>query len=53
MDDVQQEKPHDFVIATGKQYSVRELIEWSAKSLGITLEFSGTGLMKLEQCQRS
>ena len=41
---LQQETPHDFVIATGKQYSVREFIHWSAKSLGITLEFKGKGM---------
>jgi GDPmannose 4,6-dehydratase len=41
---LQQEKPEDFVIATGVQYSVRQFIEWSALELGITLEFSGTGV---------
>jgi GDPmannose 4,6-dehydratase len=41
---LQQDEPHDFVIATGKQYSVREFINWSAKALGITLEFSGSGV---------
>ncbi len=41
---LQQEKPEDFVIATGSQYSVRQFIEWSAKELGITLRFDGTGL---------
>ena len=41
---LQQDEPDDFVIATGKQYSVREFIRWSAKELGITLEFSGDGL---------
>ena len=41
---LQQDTPHDFVIATGKQYSVREFIDWSAKSLGITIEFSGAGI---------
>lgn len=41
---LQQDKPDDFVIATGMQYSVREFIEWSAKSLGISLEFSGSGV---------
>ena len=40
---LQQEKPEDFVIATGVQYSVRQFIEWSALELGITLEFTGTG----------
>jgi GDPmannose 4,6-dehydratase len=41
---LQQDDPHDFVIATGKQYSVREFIDWSANALGITLEFKGSGI---------
>jgi GDPmannose 4,6-dehydratase len=41
---LQQDKPEDFVIATGVQYSVRQFIEWSAKELGLTLEFVGTGV---------
>ncbi|NCG10924.1 MAG: GDP-mannose 4,6-dehydratase [Alphaproteobacteria bacterium] len=41
---LQQDEPHDFVIATGKQYSVREFIDWSAKSLGITIKFKGSGV---------
>ena len=40
---LQQDKPEDFVIATGKQYSVREFITWSAAELGITLKFEGEG----------
>ncbi len=38
---LQQEKPEDFVIATGHQYSVKQFIEWSAKELGICLRFEG------------
>ncbi|OUD10450.1 GDP-mannose 4,6-dehydratase [Marivivens niveibacter] len=41
---LQQEQPDDFVIATGVQYSVREFITWSARELGIELEFSGEGV---------
>ncbi len=41
---LQQEQPDDFVIATGVQYSVRQFIEWSAKELGITIRFEGTGI---------
>ena len=40
---LQQELPEDFVIATGKQYSVRQFIQWSAKELGIELEFNSSG----------
>ncbi|MFN4156368.1 MAG: GDP-mannose 4,6-dehydratase [Paracoccaceae bacterium] len=41
---LQQDAPDDFVIATGVQYSVREFIIWSAAELGITLEFTGSGV---------
>ena len=41
---LQQDKPDDFVIATGVQYSVRQFIEWSAAELGITLRFEGEGV---------
>jgi GDPmannose 4,6-dehydratase len=41
---LQQDKPEDFVIATGKQISVREFVRMSAKEAGIELEFSGEGL---------
>ena len=32
------------MIATGKQYSVREFIQWTAEALGITLRFDGEGV---------
>ena len=41
---LQQEKPEDFVIATGVQYSVREFIKMSAEQLGISLDFVGEGV---------
>jgi GDPmannose 4,6-dehydratase len=41
---LQQDKPEDFVIATGVQYSVRQFIAWSAAELGITLRFEGQGV---------
>lgn len=41
---LQQEKAEDFVIATGKQISVREFVRMSASNAGITLEFSGEGV---------
>ena len=40
---MQQDKPDDFVIATGIQVSVREFVIRSAKALGLTLEFNGKG----------
>ncbi len=41
---LQQEEPQDFVIATGKQYSVRQFVVWSAKHLGIEISFRGVGV---------
>ena len=40
---LQQDKPEDYVIATGVQYSVREFITWTGAELGLELEFSGEG----------
>src|SRR5512133_1563536 len=40
---LQQEKPEDFVIATGEQHSVREFAETAAAELGIELSWSGSG----------
>jgi GDPmannose 4,6-dehydratase len=38
---LQQDKPEDFVIATGMQYSVRQFVERAAAELGVTLAFEG------------
>jgi len=40
---LQQDKPEDFVIATGKQYSVRRFIELAAAEVGITVGWKGKG----------
>lgn len=40
---LQQEKPEDFVIATGVQHSVREFCYYAFKHVGIELEFVGKG----------
>jgi len=44
---LQQDEPEDFVIATGKQISVREFVRMSAENAGITIEFSGEGLSEI------
>ena len=41
---LQQQKPDDYVIATGEQHSVREFVERAFKELGILLEWRGKGL---------
>lgn len=41
---LQQEEAEDFVIATGKQYSVRDFVNAAAKELGITITWQGNGV---------
>ena len=41
---LQQDDPDDYVIATGKQYSVREFAEMAAKYYNMNLEWSGEGV---------
>ncbi|OGV36009.1 MAG: GDP-mannose 4,6-dehydratase [Legionellales bacterium RIFCSPHIGHO2_12_FULL_35_11] len=40
---LQQDKPEDFVIATGEQYSVRDFVSIAAQEIGINLTFRGEG----------
>ena len=40
---LQQDTPDDYVIATGKQYSVREFVNRSAPYFGFDIEWYGTG----------
>ncbi len=44
---LQQDQPEDFVIATGKQISVREFVRMSAQEAGIELAFSGEGVEEI------
>ena len=41
---LQQEKPQDFVIATGEQYTVREFVQRCAKLLELELTWKGSGM---------
>jgi GDPmannose 4,6-dehydratase len=41
---LQQDKPEDFVIATGVQYSVRDFVNAAAKELGISITWQGRGV---------
>jgi GDPmannose 4,6-dehydratase len=41
---LQQDKPDDFVIATGVQYSVRQFVENAANELGIQMRWEGQGV---------
>jgi GDPmannose 4,6-dehydratase len=40
---LQQDKPEDFVIATGEQHSVREFVEATAGELDMKISWKGTG----------
>lgn len=40
---LQQERPDDYVVATGEQHTVREFCELAFRYAGIELEFKGTG----------
>jgi GDPmannose 4,6-dehydratase len=41
---LQQEKPEDFVIATGEQHSVREFVDLAARDIDIQIRWEGTGV---------
>jgi GDPmannose 4,6-dehydratase len=41
---LQQDKPEDFVIATGEQYSVRDFVDAASKEIGLAISWEGEGL---------
>ncbi|MDE7064730.1 MAG: GDP-mannose 4,6-dehydratase [Desulfovibrionaceae bacterium] len=41
---LQQDAPDDFVIATGRQFSVRDFVNAAAAELGLSLEWNGSGV---------
>ncbi|MBT3387450.1 MAG: GDP-mannose 4,6-dehydratase [Desulfobacula sp.] len=41
---LQQDQPEDFVIATGKQYSVKDFVNIAAKELNIGIAWKGSGI---------
>ncbi len=41
---LQQDKPEDFVIATGKQYSVRDFVNHAAAEIGIKVRWEGSAV---------
>ena len=44
---LQQKKPEDYVISTGRQYSIKKFVELSAKRIGIKLRWRGKGLKEV------
>ena len=43
---LQQDEPQDFVIATGRQHSVRRFVELAASELGIRIRWQGSGIQE-------
>ena len=41
---LQQQKPEDFIIATGIQYSIKDFIKEASKNLGMIINWKGEGL---------
>ena len=46
----QHDKPDDFVLATGKMYSVREFVQHAAEYFGFTIRWHGEGLEERGYC---
>ena len=47
---LQQEKPDDYVISTGEQYSVKDFVDMSAPYFGFNIEWRGEGLDEFGYC---
>ena len=47
---LQQEKPDDYVIATGEQYSVKDFVEAAAPFFGFNIQWRGEGLEEFGYC---
>jgi GDPmannose 4,6-dehydratase len=50
---LQQETPDDFVIATGKQYSVREFVEYAAQELDMQIKWEGSGIDEIGKVENT
>jgi len=50
---LQQDKPEDYVIATGKQHSVREFIEVAVAVLGIKIAWEGSGVDEIGRVEEA
>lgn len=50
---LQQDRPDDYVLATGKTTSVRQFVEWSFEELDIRIEWTGTGKDEKGLCRKT
>ena len=44
---LQQDEPDDYVLATGKQYTIREFVEYAFEVIGIKIVWEGEGLKEV------
>ena len=44
---LQQDKPDDYVIATGQTHTIRELVEIAGEACGFNIEWKGSGLNEI------
>lgn len=50
---VQHDVPDDWVLATGETHAVREFVELAFAEVGITIEWSGTGIDEVGRCSKT
>ena len=50
---LQQSKPDDYVLATGRTTTVRDFIHLAFSNVGISLDFKGEGLNEVGTCQKT
>ena len=50
---LQQDRPDDYVLATGETASVRQFAEWAFAEAGIELDWTGSGTAEQGRCRRS
>ena len=50
---LQQDKPEDFVIATGNQYTVRYFCELAFRTVGVEIEWKGKGINEIGRCKET
>jgi GDPmannose 4,6-dehydratase len=50
---LQQDKPDDYVLATGEMHSVREFVEHAFAAVDIEIEWSGVGVDEVGRCKRT
>lgn len=50
---MQQDKPDDYVLATGKTTRVRTFVEWAFEEVGVELVWSGEGVDEVGRCKKT